>query len=182
MHILIGTRASPFGTVGDGSVMLVASTIRINDLMWTHQQPLFISIVESFHIDRSFLWYAESYFPWNSISFIIAFFIFIFCEICFENQFYAQNIFYQMNPNGKKEKMIIHLFGEITFFVMKKICYFRTFINDKKRWWNKIISNVYTNVNEHTNYFLFWNVLNINIKYSSSYTYSIYNSATSTSH
>lgn len=25
-----------------------------------------------------------------------------------------------MNPNGKKEKMIIHLFGEITFFVMKK--------------------------------------------------------------
>lgn len=38
-----------------------------------------------------------------------------------------------MNPNGKKEKMIIHLFGEITFFVMKKICYFRTFIDDKKR-------------------------------------------------
>lgn len=44
------------------------------------------------------------------------------------------------------EKMIIHLFGEITFFVMKKICYFRiTFINDKKRWWNEFVSNVYTN-------------------------------------
>lgn len=80
MHVYSHThrysRASPFGTVG--SVMLVATTIRINDLTRTHQQPLFISIVESFHIDRSFLRYAESYFPWNSISLVIAFFIFIF--------------------------------------------------------------------------------------------------------
>lgn len=164
MRVLIGTRASPFGTVGDGSVMLVASTIRINDLMWTHQQPLFISIVESFHIDRSFLWYAESYFPWNSISFIIAFFIFIFCEICFENQFYAQNIFYQINLNGKKGKNDYSSIWRNHFLRNEKNIansYFRTFINDKKRWWNKIISNVYINVNEHTNYFLFWSVLNI---------------------